>query len=98
MTDIARAILSINPDAKFSMQDLSDYNSIVWEDGTKSIPKKEIEKKISELKLKYDSEEYKRLRQKKYPLIVDQLDEIYHNGIDAWKETIKAVKDKYPKE
>ena len=29
--------------------------------------------------------------------IQDQLDDIYHNGIDAWKETIKAVKDKYPK-
>jgi len=25
------------------------------------------------------------------------LDDIYHNGIDAWKATIKATKDKYPK-
>ena len=33
-----------------------------------------------------------------YPSIADQLDDIYHNGIDGWKETIKAVKDKYPKE
>tara|TARA_R100000234_G_C4937878_1_gene151546 strand:+ start:502 stop:714 length:213 start_codon:yes stop_codon:yes gene_type:complete len=32
-----------------------------------------------------------------YPTIEDQLDEIYHNGIDAWKAKIKAVKDKYPK-
>ena len=28
----------------------------------------------------------------------DQLDDIYHNGIDGWKATIKAIKDKYPKE
>jgi len=32
-----------------------------------------------------------------YPSIEDQLDDIYHNGIDGWKETIKEIKDKYPK-
>ena len=32
-----------------------------------------------------------------YPSIVDQLDDIYHNGIDSWKATIKTTKDKYPK-
>ncbi len=36
-------------------------------------------------------------RKKEYPLIEDQLDDIYHNGIDGWKATIKATKDKYPK-
>jgi hypothetical protein len=40
---------------------------------------------------------YKDDRQAEYPSIVDQLDDIYHNGIDGWKETIKATKDKYPK-
>ena len=36
-------------------------------------------------------------RTMEYPPISEQLDEIYHNGIDGWKNTIKAVKDKYPK-
>ena len=36
-------------------------------------------------------------RSNEYPSIVDQLDEIYHNGVDAWKETIRAVKDANPK-
>ena len=36
-------------------------------------------------------------RAKEYPSWQYQLDFIYHNGIDKWKETIKAVKDKYPK-
>ena len=36
-------------------------------------------------------------RAKEYPSVVDQLDDIYHNGIDAWKATIKTTKDKYPK-
>ena len=40
---------------------------------------------------------YKRKRASEYPSIVDQLDDIYHNGIDAWKATIKTTKDKYPK-
>ncbi len=48
-------------------------------------------------KADYDAKEYQRKRQAEYPRIEDQLDDIYHNGIDAWKATIKATKDKYPK-
>ena len=44
-----------------------------------------------------DPEQYKIDRENEYPSIVDQLDEIYHNGIDGWKTKIKAIKDKYPK-
>ena len=36
-------------------------------------------------------------RRNAYPSIEDQLDDIYHNGIDGWKATIKITKDKYPK-
>ena len=42
-------------------------------------------------------DQYKDKRKPEYPSVVDQLDDIYHNGIDAWKATIKATKDKYPK-
>ena len=37
-------------------------------------------------------------RKAEYPSIEDQLDDIYHNGVDGWKATIKTVKDKYSKE
>ena len=37
------------------------------------------------------------LRKKAYPTWQDQLDSIYHNGVDGWKTTIKVIKDKYPK-
>ena len=40
---------------------------------------------------------YTEARKVEYPSIVDQLDKIYHNGIDAWKADIKIIKDKYPK-
>ena len=44
-----------------------------------------------------DPEAYKYKRASEYPAIADQLDDIYHNGIDGWKATIKVTKDKYPK-
>ena len=40
---------------------------------------------------------YQGQRKAEYPSIEDQLDDIYHNGVAAWKTTIKAIKDKYPK-
>ena len=45
--------------------------------------------------LEYDS--YKSKRRAEYPAVIDQLDKIYHSGIDAWKADIKTIKDKYPK-
>jgi len=45
----------------------------------------------------YNAKKYQRDRAREYPSIADQFDDIYHNGIDAWKETIKITKDKYPK-
>ena len=41
--------------------------------------------------------EYKEARRAEYPSIEDQLDKIYHSGINAWKADIKVIKDKYPK-
>ena len=45
----------------------------------------------------YAAVEYQRKRKEEYPSWEDQLDKIYHSGIDAWKADIKAIKDKYPK-
>ena len=44
-----------------------------------------------------ENNSYKSKRRAEYPSVVDQLDKIYHSGIDAWKVDIKAIKDKYPK-
>jgi len=46
---------------------------------------------------KSQATKYSRDRQSAYPSYADQFDQIYHEGIDAWKETIKAVKDAHPK-
>jgi hypothetical protein len=55
------------------------------------------EEKAAIEKTEFDALQYQRDRKKEYPSIADQLDDIYHNGIDAWKATIKVTKDKYPK-
>jgi hypothetical protein len=44
-----------------------------------------------------DPEAYKQQRAQAYPSMADQLDLIYHEGIDAWKAQIAAVKEQYPK-
>jgi len=44
-----------------------------------------------------DPEAYKAKRQQAYPSIADQLDLIYHQGLDAWKSAIQAVKEEFPK-
>tara|TARA_B100001989_G_scaffold237569_1_gene200336 strand:- start:1 stop:351 length:351 start_codon:yes stop_codon:yes gene_type:complete len=32
-----------------------------------------------------------------YPPLQEQLDKIYHDGVESWKADIKAIKDMYPK-
>ncbi len=44
-----------------------------------------------------DPDQYKYDRAQAYPSMADQLDLIYHSGIDAWKAQIAAVKQEYPK-
>ena len=96
MINILHAIRKINPNAEFSVND-NDINQIEWLNGTTPISKADIEAKVAELETAYDNNEYQRDRAKEYPSMADQLDDIYHNGIDAWKATIKTTKDKYPK-
>ena len=44
-----------------------------------------------------DPNTYKYQRAAEYPSIADQLDTLYHGGYDAWKATITAVKEEFPK-
>jgi hypothetical protein len=40
---------------------------------------------------------YAEKRLTEYPTFGEQFDKLYHEGYDAWKESIKTIKDKYPK-
>ena len=98
MIDIMDAIKKINPNAQVVIRGTElDLCILEWVNGTTEISKADIEAKMTELQTAYDNNEYQRDRAKEYPSMADQLDDIYHNGIDAWKATIKTTKDKYPK-
>jgi len=95
--NIVTAILAIKSDAQTGIKN-EDFNQIIWYDGNPTnITKDQIVAKQAELQVEYDAKQYQRDRAEEYPTWQDQLDDIYHNGIDAWKATIKATKDKYPK-
>ena len=97
MTDLVTTILAIKSDAQVSII-AEDLNQITWhDDNPTNITNEQILAKQTELQAAYDAKQYQRDRAKDYPSIADQLDDIYHNGIDAWKATIKTTKDKYPK-
>ena len=95
--DIISAILALDSDAQVSVN-AESLDQITWHDGNpNNITNDQITAKQAELKTAYDNNKYQRDRKLEYPSIEDQLDDLYHNGIDGWKTTIKAVKDKYPK-
>ena len=96
---IIDAIKAINSNAEVTVYGTDiDTCTINWNDGTTPISKENIKTKMAELQTAYDAKQYQRDRANEYPSIVDQLDDIYHNGINAWKANIKLIKDKYPKE
>ena len=100
--DICTAIIEICKDKKADAPSVSvnaeDYSQITYHDGNpNNITVDQIKAKQAELKTAYDNAKYQRDRAEAYPSIADQLDDLYHNGIDGWKSTIKATKDKYPK-
>ena len=96
MINVTSAILAINPKAEVSVLE-NDVKQITWHNDTTPISEKDILAKQKELETAYDNNKYQRDRAEAYPSIADQLDDLYHNGIDGWKTTIKAIKDKYPK-
>jgi hypothetical protein len=89
---ICEAILKIKLDAQVSVSGNNiDTCTITWhDDNPTNITKEQIKSKIQEMQYWYD-------RKSEYPSITEQLDDLYHNGIDGWKATIKTTKDKYPK-
>jgi hypothetical protein len=95
MADKAQALLSLRPNAQWTLRG----DELEWHDTTQTKPTDaEIQAEVTRLQAEYDSNQYQRDRATDYPAIADQLDDIFHNGIDGWKATIQLTKDKYPKE
>tara|TARA_R100000935_G_C2722204_1_gene118428 strand:+ start:223 stop:513 length:291 start_codon:yes stop_codon:yes gene_type:complete len=85
------SVVSIDEDGDNLVAYDKDWNVV-------SLDADDVAKKTTQLQTVYDNNKYQRDRKEEYPSMAEQLDDIYHNGVDEWKKTIKAVKDKYPKE
>ena len=75
------------------------YANLIVTDGCSKPTEKECTDGLAALQAAWDLENdsYKSKRRAEYPKFEDQFDQIYNEGIDAWKTSIKAIKDKYPK-
>ena len=75
------------------------YSNLIVHDGGSKPSETDCTNGLKALQDAWDLENdsYKSKRKAEYPSLVDQLDLIYHSGIDAWKAKIKETKDKYPK-
>lgn len=100
MIRIADALLKLRPGAEWSI-DGNVYSGLSWlepEGGQTKPTEEEIVQKVAELEYQEEVNEYQRQRAREYPSYADQFDQIFHEGVDAWKSTILEVKDKYPKQ
>jgi hypothetical protein len=88
------AIQLLRPNAQWVLRG----DELEWLDTNITSPtEEEIQAEIVRLQAEYESKEYQRQRAVAYPSIQDQLDTLYHGGYDAWKATITAVKEEFPK-
>ncbi len=95
--DLAAALLSLRPGAKWALNG-DTYDGLDWRDTRQSAPSlAECEVEMTRLKAAWDAQNYARLRKAAYPKIEEQLDMLYHQGYDGWRDAIQAIKDQYPK-
>ena len=78
-----------------TITDFSAYQSLVDGHATEK-------QRLTDVAIQVESDRvanltYAEKRELAYPSTEDQLDDIYHNGIDGWKVVIKSIKDQYPK-
>jgi len=90
----SNALISLRPGAEWVLRG----DDLEWLDTNTTAPTEaEIQAEVARLQAEYDTKEYQRQRATAYPSIADQLDTLYHGGYDAWKATITAVKEEFPK-
>lgn len=94
---MAQAIWNLRPNTTWELP-RPDYNSLVWKDEEKDAPSYEdVLSEMAVLEKQYEADEWKRNRVAEYPPIADQLDMIFHQGIDYWRQFIQEIKTRIPK-
>lgn len=102
--EVVRALMLYSPQAKWLIKQSADplnvnYSDIEWNDSFYTLPTEEKLLDLIQQSKRADSSDisYQIKRKNSYPSVEEQLDYIFHNGVDAWKARIQNIKDKYPK-
>lgn len=91
-----------SPQAEWKISDDADpknvkYDDIIWSDLFYDKPSLSVLKSLIDQTITSSDIDYIIKRRQSYPNVEEQLDYIFHNGIDKWKEKIQNIKDNYPK-
>ena len=94
---LSEAVIKLRPNSAFIISN-EDYSTLEWMDPNTVPPSfEEVKIEYDKLIQEYESYDYWRKRRAEYPKIEDQLDILYHEGYEGWRNKIKEIKDKYPK-
>jgi hypothetical protein len=94
MSLTGKAILSINPNAKINIVKEEGKPEVInWLDTT---PISENEIEIARQKI-IQNEQAIFNRTKEYGSLLNQIEFITENGLDAWQDKVAEIKAKYPK-
>ena len=93
---IADSLLQINPNIKFTYTD-EDYDTLEILSDHEKPTKEAIESAKVQAQKKIDDTYYQIQRSESYPSWQEQMDLLYHGGVDALKAELKKTKDKFPK-
>lgn len=96
--DMVKALLSLRPGCLFSLMG-NEYSGLSWSDENElpAPSEEEVYQECVRLQQEWENNQYQRDRALAYPSIEDQLDLLYHGGLDAWREEINKIKEQYPK-
>ena len=92
---IEKYLVTVRTGPWFGWTDSSNkiYANLIVHDGGSKPTEKECTDGLAALQAAWDLENdsYKSQRRAEYPPLEEQLDKIYHSGVNAWKADIKVI-------
>lgn len=93
-----QALINLKPNSSFVWKDEEDFSTLVYRTEETDVPTfDEIKAQAVKDEAEYTKNKYQRDRAADYPSWQEQMDLLYHGGVDALKAELKKTKDKFPK-